>query len=118
MTIERWLPVVGYEGFYEVSDCGNVRRIAKTRNGKNPKRGNRFQSVLAGYVRIALTGINRRQFYVHVLVARAFLGPAPEGHEVNHKDGCGTNNHLENLEYMMRLQNIRHARHVLGRHGP
>jgi hypothetical protein len=45
---------------------------------------------------------------VHVLVAEAFLGPRPEGQEVNHKDFERTNNRLANLEWVTKKENLRH----------
>lgn len=64
-----------------------------------------------GYPFVGLMGLNGRiQRYVHVLVAEAFLPPRPsEFHEVNHKDGIKTNNHVGNLEWNTRLENMRHA---------
>ena len=46
---------------------------------------------------------------IHILVAEAFLGKRPEKHEVNHKDTNKQNNHVKNLEYVSRSENIRHA---------
>jgi hypothetical protein len=46
---------------------------------------------------------------VHVAVANAFLGPCPEGMEVNHKNGNKKYNNVTNLEYMTRQQNVQHA---------
>jgi hypothetical protein len=50
-----------------------------------------------------------QHFYVHRLVAEAFIGPIPEGFEVNHKDGCKTNANADNLEIVTARQNIQHA---------
>lgn len=46
---------------------------------------------------------------VHSLVAEAFIGPRPDGYEVNHKDGDKTNNDWRNLEYVTASQNQHHA---------
>lgn len=46
---------------------------------------------------------------VHTLVAECFLGPRPDGYDINHKNGIKTDNRLENLEYCTRAQNTQHA---------
>lgn len=51
----------------------------------------------------------RRGTGVHVLVAEAFFGPPPEGHEVNHKNGDKADNRLENLEYVTKQENYWHS---------
>ena len=106
---ERWLPVVGYEGWYDVSDWGRVKRI-KAGKGAIAGRILSPQSDGCGYLRVVLYGDEERhQFSVHRLVMAAFIGPCQEGKEVNHKDGNKSNNRLDNLEYMTRHENIAHA---------
>lgn len=109
MPAEEWRPVVGYEGLYEVSSLGRVRSL------RFPIR--RFLSLFRlrkGYLGVGLTIHRVRRIYqVHRLVATAFHGPPPLGHECNHKDGRCTHNAASNLEWMTRQQNIRHA-HSIG----
>ena len=59
-----------------------------------------------GYLR---ANINKRDEYVHRIVAKCFI-PNPNGYtEVNHKDGVKTNNCVPNLEWCTRSENNRHA---------
>lgn len=108
-TQENWRPVVGYEGIYEVSDLGRVKRIkpeANTYNGRiltiaTFKRGYQYTTLLKQG--------KPRKHRIHRLVLAAFVGPIPEGYEVNHIDGNRANNSLSNLEYVTHSENERHA---------
>ena len=100
LATERWLDAPGAEGWYEVSDQGRVRRSRKAR-------GTRAGYILAiqvgprGYAQVNVKMDGRRITpMVHVLVAQAFLGPAPAGHEVDHRDRDRTHNHLHNLRWL------------------
>ena len=112
-TKEKWKPVVGFEGFYMVSDKGNVKRIA----GPAGKRINRmlkpFDSRGYPLVRLCISGVESDR-YIHRLVLRAFVGPAPSGHETNHKNGIRDDNALGNLEWVTRSENCKHRCNVLG----
>jgi hypothetical protein len=87
---ERWLPVPGYEGLYEISSYGQVWSAprATTRGGLL-----KLVNGTAGYKWVTLTrnGVQER-FQVHRLVMRAFVGACPEGLEVRHLDGDPANN--------------------------
>lgn len=89
--LEQWKPVVGYEGFYEVSNLGNIRNS----NGRILKPAN-----IGGYFSIMLTKNKASRFFrVHRLVAIAFI-PNPSGLPiVNHKDENPLNNAADNLEW-------------------
>lgn len=56
----------------------------------------------------SIAGVQRR-VYVHRLVAQAFLGPCPDGHEVHHHNATKTDNQVGNLAYVTRKQNVRFA---------
>lgn len=107
---ETWKPVPGYEGLYEVSDIGRVRRIE--RRVLTPHAGN------GGYLRVLLCNRHQKHVGIHRLVAGAFIGACPPGYVVNHKDGDPANNAPSNLEYVTQSQNVRHAFETLGRQPP
>lgn len=118
MINEEWRPVVGWDGFYEVSSLGQVksvtRRITKS-DGSRPCFGGRVMKPFlntAGYpvVRLSDAASGRRSVArVHRLVASAFL-PNPDNlPEVNHKDGVKTNYALGNLEWTTAQGNRKHA---------
>ena len=96
--MEIWKDIEGYEGKYQVSNHGNVKSLAYGQNlSPSIKNGYRFV-----FLRKNGTGKN---FYVHRLVAEAFI-EKPEGKDfVNHKDECRTNNHVENLEWCTQAYN-------------
>ena len=59
--------------------------------------------------------IKHKQILVHKIIARAFLGEKPEGHQVDHINGDKADNRPENLRYVTRKQNLRGARKNYGR---
>lgn len=101
---EMWKPIKNYEGLYEVSNFGNVKRINKvTQNRILKPYGERYPTV-------SLSKNDKRALYrVHKLVANHFI-EKPESHfQVNHKDGIRTNNHIDNLEWVSPSDNVLHA---------
>lgn len=63
-----------------------------------------------GYMRIGLCKNGKQTGHmVHRLVMLVFVGPIPEGAQVNHIDGNKTNNSISNLEYVTPQQNMDHA---------
>lgn len=123
---ETWLPVVGAEDAYEVSDQGRVRSLARrVRIVRNGVEGTR--PVLARILRPAMQNNGYVAVYVgfrcvqhvHRLVMSAFVGPCPAGKEVLHGDGSRTNNWLSNLRYGTRSENaidvFKHGRRRLSR---
>ena len=106
---ELWLPVVGYEGLYDVSNWGRVRSLdkwVKNQSGAYFKPG-RILKLCPGHypnVKLSKAGVLRTR-EVHVLVAEAFLGPCPEGMEVCHGPGGKKDNRLCNLSYGTHSQN-------------
>lgn len=100
---ERWLPVIGFEAKYEVSDQGHVKSLYSTQKLMA------LHTHWCGYKVIWLRSPGKhKKFFVHRLVAMAFL-PNPEKKEiVNHKDGNKANNILSNLEWNTQSENVTH----------
>jgi hypothetical protein len=104
LTMERWLPVPGFEGMYEVSDMGRVR--SWKRWGVDGARILKPHPDGDGYLKVALHRDSKRfDVAIHRLVPLAFIGPPPQGHEVRHLDGDPANNHLSNLRYGTQFEN-------------
>lgn len=84
---------------YEVSDKGEVR---------NTRTGKLLKPYLNVNGRLRVT-VNRKANLVHRLVAQSFI-PNPENKpQINHKDGCPTNNNKDNLEWVNNSENMLHA---------
>lgn len=100
---ERWLPVPGYEGWYEVSDQGNVVSLARqTTRGKllKPQVGTK------GYRQVGLSKYGKvKIFRVSNLVLAAFTGPRPPGEEACHGPGGKADDRLANLTWGTRSKN-------------
>ena len=104
---EGWLPVVGFEGIYEVSDHGRIRCVL-ARYGRAA--GYILKPHLTrhrcGYLRIDIrSGGKRFTMMVHRLVLAAFVGPCPAGMECRHLDSNPTNNHISNLQWAFPVTN-------------
>ena len=126
---EQWLPVVGYEGFYEVSDMGRVRSLdratpMKTATGKMTMRrvaGRILKPGTAGrgypYVNLMREHKRQKTRDVHRLVLEAFVGPKPDGLVTRHLNGDRLDNRLENLAYGTYSENmadnLRHGTHSM-----
>ena len=105
--MEIWKEVVGYDGRYQVSNYGKVRSLNFKRNEcvdlLSPIKNN-------GYFRMTLykNGAIER-YLLHRLVANAFIPNPLNKPCVNHIDGNGQNNRVENLEWVSYGENNKHA---------
>jgi len=99
MLQEVWRPVVSYEGRYEISNFGQVKSLSRM-GGKKILRGSAGRR---GYPEVSLYGpegkTSRKTIRVHNLVAAAFIGPRPRGHQVRHLDGNSSKCWSFNLAY-------------------
>lgn len=109
---ERWHPVVGYEGLYEVSDQGRVRTVARTmvyRDGRKRRIEchDLTRHIHRGYPQVHLRKHNRAHTKsVHQLVCRAFNGEPESSHEVRHLNDVKADNRAENLAWGTKTDNM------------
>ena len=124
LTKEIWKPVVGYEGFYEVSNLGRVRSVERTARFVSQKGQECTRRVRARQmhctvgkksnrvsVMLSKCGVKKR-VSVHRLVGMAFVpNPNPkEFTEINHIDENPQNNKADNLEWCNRRYNMTYGK--------
>lgn len=113
---EIWKDIKGYEGYYQVSNFGRVKSLARYRIGSYGKPQKVYEKILKqtimnnGYLTVVLSN-NKiyKQKLVHRLVAETFILNLENKKEVNHINGDKTNNHVTNLEYVSHHDNQKHA---------
>ena len=109
---EVWKDVAGYEGFYQVSNKGNVRSVER-RDSRGCRRRGRM--LKPGYDGSGYPQVNMYQNgklktkKVHRLVAEAFIPNLESLTHVNHKDEVKTNNELSNLEWCTHKYNMNYG---------
>ena len=100
---EIWKDIKDYEGLYQVSNLGRVKRITTGRVLKPLKHANGYLMVKLSKNSIVYTKTTHR------LVAEAFIPNPEHKSEINHIDENKTNNNVSNLEWMTRKENINHG---------
>jgi len=109
---ERWLPVAGFVGHYEVSDMGRVRSLKYGKKKVLKPINNGF-----GYLYVYMVTPKKvRRVAIHRLVLETFVGPCPPGMECCHYPDADTKNcKLSNLSWGTAKQNWKH-RDEIGHH--
>lgn len=116
---QKWVDISGYEGLYQVSNLGIVKGL--TRTITRPFKGSEYSAIKKervllfnkrkdGYLTVQLSKNDKvSTFYVHRLVADAFI-PKIDGKDcVNHIDSKRDNPMSENLEWCTHSENLIHA---------
>lgn len=113
---EIWKPVPDYEGLYEVSNYGNVKRLARERiitNGISKPLSEKLLKNFTGkfgYSHVNLYKNKKlKQHRVHRIVMLAFTHMPNNKTSFNHIDGNKSNNKLSNLEWCTQKENTIHA---------
>jgi len=127
-SMEEWIDIKDFNN-YQVSSFGNIKSKARlVKWSHHNKSGFRLKKELTlkpilrkmnkytTYCQITISNMGKtKSCYVHRLVATAFILNPDSKPQVNHKDGNGTNNNVDNLEWSTSSENALHAHNVLGR---
>lgn len=115
---EAWLPVVGYEGYYEISNCGRLKALLREwvsgDRGSKRKINEHFVSGVVtkkGYLYVGLRNREgvQKTLKMHRLVAEHFIPNHENKPQVNHLDGNKLNNNYWNLEWATNRENVIHS---------
>ena len=107
-SIEIWKDIPSYEGLYQASNYGNIKRLHKDYRCKpykilKPQKSGNYYTVT-----LSKNGISV-QYTVHYLIAKTFILNVENKSQINHKDGNKLNNTIENLEWVSNSENTKHA---------
>ena len=113
---EYWVPIPGYENYYEISNLANIRSINRsilTKSGylKPEKERTLTQRISnKGYLTVTLSKNGQSNTKaVHRLLAQAFI-PNPDNKPIiNHRNGNKLDNAIDNLEWVTYSENAFHA---------
>ena len=117
---EIWKDIKGYEGYYQVSNFGEVKSLDRIIRNEGNKGSNKFSKykgkILSkskrakGYLAVVLTKkCKAKSFLVHRLVAEAFIENPQKLPLINHKDENKQNNFVDNLEWCDNKYNINYG---------
>ncbi len=108
---ETWATIEDYPK-YQISSLGRVKSLfyKRTRVSRILKQ----QFINYGYLRVELNKKGNR-FFVHRLVAKAFIPNTENKPFINHKNGVKTDNCVSNLEWCTNSENVKHAYSILGK---
>ena len=117
-----WKDIVGYEGYYQISNDGLVKSLERFSVDKNNRVFPIKEKLLtlklpkgAYYYQILLYKNSKyKLFRVHRLVCESFKEKTSTNLEVNHIDGNKLNNNINNLEWVTKSNNILHSHNILG----
>ena len=114
---EEWKQIPNFEGRYSVSNTGKVKSHNYFGNPNasgilKPRWTQLSRKNKCRYASVRLIDKSKKldaQFRIHRLVATCFIPNPQNKKEVNHIDGNGENNNVENLEWVSSSENHRHA---------
>lgn len=109
----QWAVIEGYDGYYQISNLGEVRSFKNNRWGRATLPKLLKPSLTGGRTQYLCVNLFKnkkaKMFFVHKLVAHYFI-PNPKGKRyVNHLDGIKENNFANNLEWCTKSEDVQHA---------
>lgn len=119
ITHKKWKPIVGYEGYYEISNFGNVRSCERLVNHGLGSGVRKLKSKIItpwndnhGYQVVSLSKSGKvKKYKVHRLVAEAFIPNPDNKPTINHINEIRNDNHVANLEWATYQENNNHGGH-------
>jgi NUMOD4 motif-containing protein/HNH endonuclease len=114
---ENWMDIKGLEGFYQISDRGMVKSLPRKIVTSHGVTRNVLGGILRpnkserGYltIKIGISKLCKKHYFLHKMIAEAFIPNPYNKKHVNHKDGNKLNNQISNLEWVTFKENIIHA---------
>lgn len=102
-------PVPNYEELYLVSNFGEVKSLEKIDHSGSFIKGRILKQNVSneGYLKVNLNNKGKvKRYFVHRLVASAFIENKYNKPEVNHIDENKQNNNVDNLEWVTHIENL------------
>lgn len=100
--IQRWKNIPGYDGKYQADTEGNIRRVYPS--GKTRKM-TAYHKKMSGsqrlVVKLTRDGKSKEEILMQI-IARTFLGEPPAGCVAYHRNGCQSDNYIQNISYISR----------------
>lgn len=116
--MEKWKPIKGYEGLYEVSSYGRIKGLPREYQTPQKTVCHRKEYIRKpyltkkGYFRCGFTDYygTTKFVFVHRIVAVNFLDNKNNySLQINHKNGIKHDNRVENLEWCSAQENMKHS---------
>lgn len=109
---EIWKDIKDYEGLYQISNLGNIRKLRFINNIVNKEKIFKItpQIINSGYYKVVLYKDGKyKNKCIHRLVAETFIPNEENKPQINHIDGNKLNNNVDNLEWCTRSENMKHS---------
>lgn len=105
---EIWKDIKNYEGYYQISNCGNVKSLSRSKSFSEKILSNNKNT--SGYYHVKLCNwLGKKTHMIHRLVAQSFISNPENKRTVNHKDSNKENNNVNNLEWATYSENHIHS---------